>query len=83
MSTPIDATATGAWTALTAHRDGLTPDLRAWFDADPERATRLSRQVGDLHVDLSKNLITDETLELLTRLADEVDLSGRLAAMFA
>lgn len=83
MSTPIDATATGAWTALTAHRDGLTPDLRGWFAADPERATRLSRQVGDLHVDLSKNLITDETLDLLTRLADEVDLSGRLAAMFA
>lgn len=83
MSTPIDATATGAWTALTAHRDGLTPDLRGWFAADPERATRLSRQVGDLHVDLSKNLITDETLSLLSRLADEVDLSGRLAAMFA
>ena len=83
MSTPIDATATGAWTALTAHRDGLTPDLRGWFAADPERATRLSRQVGDLHVDLSKNLITDETLDLLTRLADEVDLSGRLTAMFA
>jgi len=83
VSTPIDATATGAWTALTAHRDGLTPDLRGWFAADPERATRLSRQVGDLHVDLSKNLITDETLDLLTRLADEVDLSGRLAAMFA
>jgi len=83
VSTPIDATATGAWTALTAHRDGLTPDLRGWFAADPERATRLSRQVGDLHVDLSKNLITDETLDLLTRLADEVDLSGRLTAMFA
>ena len=83
MSTPVDATTTSAWTALTAHRADLTPDLRGWFAADPERAERLTRQVGDLTVDLSKNLVTDETLALLTRLADEVDLSGRLAAMFA
>lgn len=83
MNSPVDATTTGAWTALTAHRDVLSPDLRGWFAADPERASRLTRQVGDLHVDLSKNLVTDETLALLTRLADEVGLSGRLAAMFA
>jgi glucose-6-phosphate isomerase len=79
----VDATTTSAWTALTAHRADLNPDLRGWFAADPERAERLTRQVGDLTVDLSKNLVTDETLALLTRLADEVDLSGRLAAMFA
>lgn len=83
MTAPVDATTTGAWTALTAHRDALTPDLRGWFDADPERATRLTRQLADLTVDLSKNLVTDETLELLTRLAAEVDLEGRLGAMFA
>jgi len=80
---PVDATTTGAWTALTAHRDALTPDLRAWFAADAGRADRLTRQLADLTVDLSKNLVTDETLELLTRLADEVDLGTRLAAMFA
>lgn len=83
MTAPVDATTTGAWTALTAHRDALTPDLRGWFDADPDRAARLTRQLADLTVDLSKNLVTDETLELLTRLATEVDLEGRLAAMFA
>src|SRR5690606_7853786 len=63
--------------------DALEPDLRGWFATDPERAARLSFTAGDLHVDLSKNLLTDETLELLTRLGDEVDLAGRLAAMFA
>ena len=82
-STPIDATTTSAWGDLTAHRSGLTPDLRGWFAADPGRGARLTRTVGDLHVDLSKNLVTDETLDLLVRLADEVDLSGRVAAMFA
>ncbi|WP_407345450.1 glucose-6-phosphate isomerase [Pengzhenrongella phosphoraccumulans] len=80
--TPIDATTTPAWTDLLAHQTTLTPDLRSWFAADPQRATRLTRTVGDLHVDLSKNLVTDETLALLVRLADEVGLSGRIEAMF-
>ncbi|MDM8083711.1 glucose-6-phosphate isomerase [Cellulomonas cellasea] len=80
---PIDATATTAWTDLTAQRDALRPDLRAWFAADPERTERLTRTVGDLHVDLSKNLVTDQTLETLVRLADEVRLGERISAMFA
>jgi glucose-6-phosphate isomerase len=83
VTAPVDATTTGAWTALTAHRDALTPDLRGWFDADPERAGRLTRQLADLTVDLSKNLVTDETLSLLVALAEQVDLGGRLSAMFA
>ncbi len=82
-ATPIDATQTAAWSSLAAHRDALEPDLRGWFATDPERAARLSFTAGDLHVDLSKNLLTDETLDLLTRLGDEVDLAGRLDAMFA
>ncbi|WP_182113368.1 MULTISPECIES: glucose-6-phosphate isomerase [unclassified Actinotalea] len=80
---PIDPTTTSAWAGLLAHRDATTPDLRAWFDADPERASRLSFGVGDLHVDLSKNLVTDETLALLVRLAEEVGLRGRLEAMLS
>lgn len=80
---PIDPTTTSAWAALAAHRDATTPDLRAWFAQDPERARRLSFEVGDLHVDLSKNLVTDETLALLVRLADEVGLAGRVEAMLS
>ncbi|MBZ2198786.1 glucose-6-phosphate isomerase [Occultella gossypii] len=83
MSTaPIDATTTSAWAELTGHAAAQTPDLRAWFDADPGRAERFTFDAADLHVDLSKNLITDETLALLLRLADEVGLSGRIEAMF-
>ena len=82
-ASPIDATSTSAWAGLTAHRDALEPDLRAWFASDPERAQRLTLDVADLHVDLSKNLVTDETLALLVRLAEEVGLADRLAAMFA
>ncbi|HUX70684.1 MAG TPA: glucose-6-phosphate isomerase [Cellulomonadaceae bacterium] len=82
-TTPIDATTTAAWAALTSHRDALEPDLRSWFATDPERATRLSRTVGDLHVDLSKNLVSDETLALLVDLAEAVGLADRIDAMFS
>ena len=82
-TTPIDATTTAAWAALTTHRDALEPNLRSWFATDPERAARLSRTVGDLHVDLSKNLISDETLALLVDLAEAVGLDERIDAMFS
>ena len=81
MTTPIDATTTEAWAALTAHRATFAPDLRGWFAAEPHRAERLTRTVGDLHVDLSKNLVTSETVGLLVRLAGEVGLSERIDAM--
>ena len=81
MSThPIDATTTSAWQDLSAHESTLSPDLRGWFAADPQRAERLSFDLADLHVDLSKNLVTDETLALLVRLAEDVGLGDRLQA---
>ncbi len=84
MSTPIiDPTSTSAWAALTQHQQAGTPDLRAAFAADPARADKLSFSAGDLYVDLSKNLITEETLALLTQLAQEVGLEERRDAMFA
>lgn len=82
MSTqPIDPTTTGAWQALSEHESTFTPDLRGWFAADAERAQRLTFPLADLHVDLSKNLVTDETLELLVRLAHEVGVDDRFQAM--
>ncbi len=81
--TPVDATTTAAWTALAEHHAALSPDLRGWFAADPERAARLTRTVGDLHVDLSKNLVTDETLALLVELAEQVGLAERIEAMLS
>ena len=80
---PIDAAGTRAWAGLHAHQDSLTPDLRGWFEAEPDRAQRYSFRAADLHADLSKNLITDRTVELLLQLADEVGLAGRIEAMFS
>ena len=78
---PIDPTATAAWGELTALEAGFTPDLRGWFAADPERVERLSLPLADLHVDLSKNLITDEILASLVRLAEQTGVTQRYEAM--
>ncbi|WP_309135638.1 glucose-6-phosphate isomerase [Cellulomonas sp.] len=80
---PIDPTTTSAWQALSEHESTLRPDLRGWFAADPERASRLTFGLADLTVDLSKNLVTDETLALLVRLGEEVHLTDRFTAMLA
>ncbi|MYY08452.1 glucose-6-phosphate isomerase [Streptomyces sp. SID4919] len=74
---------TPEWTALVKHReeqDGV--GLRELFAADPERAARYTLQVGDLHVDHSKHLVTDETLRLLRDLARATDVEGLRDAMF-
>ena len=83
MTTSIDPTTTSAWSALSAHHKALTPNLREWFAADPERAQKFSFTADELHVDLSKNLITSETVELLLKLAEEVKLEQAREAMFS
>lgn len=83
MTAPIDATTTSAWAELTALRESFSPDLRAWFDADPGRVERLTLPLADLHVDLSKNLVTDETVASLVRLAEQTGVAERYAAMLA
>ena len=82
MTSPVDATTTAAWADLQTLKDALVPDLRAWFAADPRRAEEFTFDLADLRVDLSKNLLTDDVVAALLRLADQVDLPGRRAAMF-
>ncbi|MGC5019242.1 glucose-6-phosphate isomerase [Micromonospora sp. DT47] len=77
-------TTTDEWQALRKHAETMRgAHLRELFAADQRRGERLTGEVADLHVDYSKNLITDETLGLLTALAERVRLSDRIAAMFA
>ena len=83
MNLPIDATTTAAWSRLTSLKSDLEPDLRGWFDGDAERADRFTHDAGDLHVDLSKNLINDDVLDALLALADEVNLAERRQAMYS
>ncbi|WP_371656925.1 MULTISPECIES: glucose-6-phosphate isomerase [unclassified Streptomyces] len=71
------------WTALGKHREQLgDTHLRELFAADPGRGTGYTLTVGDLHLDYSKHLVTDETLELLRELAAAADVAGLRDAMF-
>ncbi|MFC9841948.1 glucose-6-phosphate isomerase [Streptomyces sp. NPDC127595] len=72
------------WVALEDHRAGalLHPRLRELFAADPARAERYVVRVGDLRIDYSKHLITDETLALLRELATATGVFGLRDAMF-
>jgi len=83
MLNPVDPTTTPAWKRLTELHDTMTPDLRAWFADDPQRAERFSYELGDLYVDLSKNLLTDDVRDALVELAEQVDVPGRRDAMYA
>ncbi|MER6144526.1 glucose-6-phosphate isomerase [Streptomyces sparsogenes] len=71
------------WNALAAHRQELgDAHLRDLFAQDPERAERFTIQVGDLHLDYSKHLVTDETLRLLRELARATRVTELRDAMF-
>jgi glucose-6-phosphate isomerase len=72
-----------AWAALAAHYEIVRKlHLRKLFADDPHRGERLTAEAAGLYLDYSKNRITDETLELLFRLAQECGLQARIEAMF-
>ncbi|MBT2905945.1 glucose-6-phosphate isomerase [Streptomyces sp. McG8] len=74
---------TPEWTALAKHREELGEvRLRELFEAAPDRGTGYTLRVGDLYVDYSKHLVTDETLRLLRELAVVTDVFGLRDAMF-
>ncbi|WP_330242160.1 glucose-6-phosphate isomerase [Streptomyces sp. NBC_00525] len=74
---------TPEWAALGKHREQLgSIHLRELFADDPERGTGYTLRVGDLRLDYSKHLVTDETLALLRELAAATDVAGLRDAMF-
>jgi len=73
-----------AWKALVAHhREIRDRHLRDLFAGDPGRAGRLTVEAAGIVLDHSKHRVTDETLRLLVRLAEESGLRARIDAMFA
>ncbi len=84
MFPKITPTTTAAWKALEEHYEhlGNTP-LSTLFAADPHRAERFSLRIEEMLLDYSKNIITDETMRLLTRLATDCRLADAIAALFS
>ena len=72
-----------AWKDLAAHYQKVRDlHLQKLFADDSKRGERMTAEAEGLFLDYSKNRITDETLKLLLRLADESGLRARIDAMF-
>ncbi|HVQ15415.1 MAG TPA: glucose-6-phosphate isomerase, partial [Vicinamibacterales bacterium] len=73
-----------AWTALAEHHHDVgAVHLRELFARDPGRGERLTAEAAGVYLDYSKNRITDDTVQLLVRLAVESGLRARIDAMFS
>jgi glucose-6-phosphate isomerase len=72
-----------AWKALERHHAEIAGrHLRDLFAEDPDRAKRYAVDAVGLHLDYSKNRLTDQTLQSLLQLANESGLRERIDAMF-
>ena len=81
--TPHDVTALPAWQALKLHRADMQHfSMRDAFNSNPKRFEDFTLSSCGLFLDYSKNLITDETRDLLVDLANEVDLKGAIKSLF-
>lgn len=80
----IDLPHTTEWQALTQHAALLKQlHLRHLFQNDPNRFHRFSCQHDEILLDFSKHLITEETLHLLSKLAQAVELPYQIEALFS
>ncbi len=77
-------TETAAWKKLEAHYNKLkSVHLRQLFEGDDQRFKKFSEQFEDVLIDYSKNRITEETLHLLLKLAEETKVKESIAKMFS
>ncbi|MFD2245057.1 glucose-6-phosphate isomerase [Pontibacter ruber] len=77
-------TQTNAWKKLEAHFAEVQPQhLRDLFANDPQRFEKFAFHFEDTLFDLSKNRITEETLDLLTELAEEMEVKAAIESMFS
>jgi glucose-6-phosphate isomerase len=72
-----------AWKSLAAHYKKIKAvQLRQIFADDPKRGERMGIKAAGLFLDYSKNRVTEETIKLLLKLAEESGLKSRIGAMF-
>jgi len=84
MLSKINPARTAAWKRLKDHfRTMRKRHMASLFDQEPDRFDRFSYRFEDILVDCSKNILTEETLDLLLSLARECALEESVAQMFA
>jgi glucose-6-phosphate isomerase len=81
MLPKVDPTKTQSWQKLSQHyQTWENLHLRRLFEEDPQRFERFKSAAAGWQVDLSKNLMTTETQELLLALARECQLPEAMEA---
>jgi len=80
---PRNSSQLPAWLALQSHRLHMENfNMQAAFTANPQRFSKFSIEHEGMLLDFSKNLIDEQTLQLLTQLAQQCQLDSAIAAMF-
>ena len=83
IQAPDSLTNQKAWKKLQSHYKKVREvHLRNLFAADPGRGERMTAEAAGIFLDYSKNRITEETIQLLVKLAEESGLRSRIEAMF-
>ncbi len=84
MKNNMNPTMTQAWQALDSHFSEIKDiDIKQLFADDPQRFNTFTRLFNnDILCDFSKNIITPDTLQKLTALAEEIDLKAAINDMF-
>ena len=76
-------TTTPTWQALNSHYQAIFPlQMRDLFAEDAKRFDKFSLKINDFLLDYSKQRITEETLNLLFKLARECDIETWRERMF-
>jgi glucose-6-phosphate isomerase len=80
----INPTTTAAWQKLQQHFSQVQHvSMKELFATDNARAQKFNLEWQDFLVDFSKNRITQETIDTLLALAEEVDLSEAIQKYFS
>jgi len=78
-----DLTSSSAWTSLQAHYESMKDvQMKDLFDKDPARFDKFSSKFEDILLDFSKNRVTESTLDLLFKLAEQEDVHNKAQAMY-
>jgi glucose-6-phosphate isomerase len=79
----INPTETVVWKKLQQHYSEMQKaSMKEMFQADDSRTEKFNLKWNDFLIDYSKNIINQETLELLLELAKEVGLKNAIADYF-
>jgi len=83
MLKKIHPTKTNAWQLLERHHDEMQhASMKNMFAEDADRFKNFSIQFEEILLDYSKNIINDETFEMLLQLANECKLKDAIEKMF-